>query len=243
MKGVTFNEQRRTEDRHLLLSSHSHTRARSLFVLAPNKSSFAGQKVSGAEEKMRCAAAGARFYSASRSLSPLRKVKSSLLFSLAGANKFERADQRSWGLRVSAKSRMMLSEVEIAFYRATTTMESAATTSFTCCGWSWEAHACLAHFWPRCLNDVLAAVAFVMEAVNKRLRFTAAPLWKSVCALNIESNQKGYILYNKGLKIREIKMTACQQQNTKIKRVSFKNAKIKIQNLILTENNTNYECI
>lgn len=99
MKGVTFNEQRRTEDRHLLLSSHSHTRARSLFVLAPNKSSFAGQKVSGAEaaaEKMRCAAAGARFYSASLSLS-LALAKSeieSALFSRWGGQVWKSGSEK-----------------------------------------------------------------------------------------------------------------------------------------------------
>ena len=49
-----------------------------------------------------------------------------------------------------------------------------------------RAHACLAQFGRVVLNDVLAAVAFVMEAVNKRLRFYGRPLRTKLNVLNIK---------------------------------------------------------
>lgn len=70
---------------------------------------------------------GARFYSASLALVLWRRVKST---TLGRTSLKERADQgRSPAVSAPERAEMMLSEVEIAFYRATTTMETAVTTS------------------------------------------------------------------------------------------------------------------
>jgi hypothetical protein len=130
--------QNRRQAGSLLLSLRSlsltHAPVRSLFW-AQTKAALLGKKsralwrVQQPRNEM-CGGDGARFYSASLALVLWRRVKST---TLGRTSLKERADQRRGpeptSFSTSERAEMMLSEVEIAFYRATTTMETAATTS------------------------------------------------------------------------------------------------------------------
>jgi hypothetical protein len=187
MKGVTFNEQRaeqKTGRGSLLLSLRSlsltHAPVRSLFW-AQTKAALLGKKsralwrVQQPRNEM-CGGDGARFYSASLALVLWRRVKSTTL----GRTSFERESGSEKGSRAQQFQHQRESRND-AFRGGNCFLSSNhhngnCRNNFLASPAADEveeqrAHACLAQFGRVVLNDVLAAVAFVMEAVNKRLRF------------------------------------------------------------------------